>query len=412
MFRAEAVNAQKKKLHGDVFLTQPMPFTVVSLLLCGIVAIFVLLLGTGSYARTEHVSGHLVPSKGLVKIQASQFGTLEALHVQEGDMVEKGQPLAAILVSATGQDGDSFAKKALEAIVRQQSTLDTQTTLEQNQLEAEIARLTSERAKTNLNIKSLARQIELQRQITSSAESAYKDVQELLGKGYISKIESERRHQTWLGQQTQEQLKRQELAAAKTSLEQIDIRLRQLPNESEQRLARLDTQRAELEARKAELEGRRAYVINSHTKGKVVAVAGTSIGRSVQAGQPLLTILPEGSSLEAELFVPSRAAGFVEEGQEVRLLYDAFPYQRFGSYPATVRRVTGTILSPREILSPFELQEPVYRVTASIPAEEIEVRNRLISLQSGMTLRANIVLERRSFLDWLLEPLRAVGERS
>jgi len=412
VFRSEAVKAQQKKLHGDVFLTQPLPFSVLSGVLCAIVLLAGVFIVAGSYARSEHVAGYLVPSKGLVKIQARQFGTLESMRVREGDLVHKGQPLAEVLVSATADDGKNVAAKALAAIEQQRLTLEAQKVLEQNMLEAELAKLQSEQRETMLSINSLEAQIKLQAQITSSAEDAYKDVQDLLGKGYISKIESERRRQSWLSHQAQMQMREQDLASAKARLQQLSIRLTQLPDESDQRLARLRAQLAELDGRIAELEGRRAYLVSSPVEGRVVAVSGTGVGRTVQAGQPLLTILPEGSELKAELYVPSRAVGFVEEGQEVRLLYDAFPYQRFGSFPAVITKVTETILSPDEAMAPFEIREPVYRVTAAIESDTIQARGREVTLQSGMALKANIVLERRSFLDWILEPLRAVGERS
>ncbi|RMB11846.1 membrane fusion protein [Eilatimonas milleporae] len=412
MFRSEAIEAQKQKLHGDVFLTQPLPFSLITLAVAGIVFLVFFLLLSGSYARSEHVTGHLVPSKGLVKLQASQFGTLAGLHIREGDFVTTGQALASILISQNTPDGDSPTQKALDAIFRQKTTLQTQMTLEQNQLETETARLASERAEAALRIASLDRQIQLQEQITASAESAYMDVQELLERGYISKIESERRRQTWLSQQNQEQLKQQERAEAQANLDRLNIRLEQLPNESRQRLARLRSQQSELDAKQAELEGRRAYAVTSPVDGKVVSISSAGVGRSVAAGQPLLTILPRDSHLEAELFIPSRAAGFVEEGQEVRLLYDAFPYQRFGSFPATITQVTESILSPEEVLAPFAVTQPVYRVKAAIGTDSIDINSRRIALQSGMTLQANIILERRSFLDWLLDPLRAVGDRS
>ena len=172
------------------------------------------------------------------------------------------------------------------------------------------------------------------------------------------------------------------------------------------------SQQAELEGKKTELSGRSAYTISSSVEGKVLSISMDSIGRSVQSGQPFLTILPAGSVLEAELFVPSRAIGFVEKGQQVKLLYDAFPYQFFGSHNATITAVTESILAPGEILAPFELKEPVYRVTANIEKKTIDARGKEIILQSGMTLRANIILERRSFLDWLLAPLRAVRDRA
>lgn len=249
-------------------------------------------------------------------------------------------------------------------------------------------------------------------QITLSAEEAFKDAQALLKQGYISKVEAERRHQSWLSQKSQLQYKTQEIVSAKAKLAQIDIRLAQLPNESAQRIARLKSQLSDLDGRLAELESRHAYTITAPVDGIIASITTRTVGQSVQSGQPLLSILPNGSTLEAELFVPSRAAGFVVEGQEVKLLYDAFPYQRFGSYGATVTKITTSILSPRELSAPVELQEPVYRVTAAINADVVETGQGAIALQPGMTLQANIILERRSFLEWLLEPLYAVRART
>jgi len=412
MFRAEALQAQKQKLHGDVFLTQPVSFSAITLTLISIVALAVVLLTTGSYARSERVTGYLVPSKGLVKIQAAQFGTLQQLFAHQGARVKTGQVLAEIQLSRNTQDGRSIADKSLEALARQKAVIDTQIVLETNQFEAEQAQLASERAEVELRVVSLNSRMRLQKKITASAESGYTDVQGILEKGFISKVESERRLQSWLSQQAQEEIIEQGLTAAKARLEQLQIRANSLPTESRQRLARLQTQLTEIDSRKVDQEGRQAYTIMSPVDGRVVSLSAVGIGRSVQAGQPLMAILPEGSNLEAELFVPSRAAGFVEAGQEVRLLYDAFPYQRFGSFEAVITQVTETILAPSEVFVPFELNEPVYRVTAALTTDEIMAHDKQITLQSGMTLQANIVLERRSFLDWLLEPLRAVGGRS
>lgn len=412
MFRKEAIAAKRQKLHGDVFLIQPLSFPALGLLILSIVSLGIVLLLSGDYARSEYVIGHLVPSKGLVKIQTARSGTLESIDVKEKDTVIAGQKLAAISVSTSSQDGTSFTTRALAALVQQDVELQTQINLETNQLETETARLLAEKEAQTLRVRSLEGQLTLHRQLTSLAEDAFKDVQNLLSRGYISQEESKHRRQEWLTQKTQEKLREQELGEAKSAQKQLAIRLLQLANESRQRVARLMAQRAELEGRKTELSGRSAYAITSTVNGKVLSISMDSIGRSVQAGQPLLTIMPEASFLKAELFIPSRAIGFVEKGQEVRLLYDAFPYQFFGSHKATITAVTESILAPGEILAPFELSEPVYRVSANIENESIEARGKVLALQSGMTLKATIVLERRSLLDWLLEPLRAVRERA
>jgi membrane fusion protein len=412
MFRKEAIEAKGQKLHGDVFLVQPLSFLILGFLILLIISFAVTLLFAGSYARSEGVIGHLVPSNGLVKIQTAQSGTLESIHVRERDIVKAGQKLAAISVSTNALDGASFADKAIASLIKQEVEITTQIALETNQLEAETARLIAEQKALALRVDSLQVQLGLQQQLGASIENNYRGVQKLLMQGYISKEESKRRQQEWIKQKTQEKLREQELNEVKLKQKQLEIRLLQLPNESKQRVARLMVQQAELEGRKTELSGRSAYAITSSVNGKVLSISMDSVGRSVQAGQALLTIMPEGSVLEAELFVPSRAVGFVAKGQEVRLLYDAFPYQYFGSHKATITNITETILSQGELLTPFKLTEPVYRVTADIEKKTIEARDMVLSLQSGMTLKANIVLERRSFIDWLLDPLRAVRERA
>ena len=297
-------------------------------------------------------------------------------------------------------------------MARQDFELQTLITLETNQLETELAHLKTEKEEIEISLGSLKEQLGVQRQLATSAQDAFKAVKNLRVRGYISKEESEHRRQEWLRQKTQEQIRVREVAAAESKQKLLEIRLLQLPNESNQRIARLKAQKAELEGRKTDLSGRSAYAVTSSVAGKVVSLSVSSIGRSIQAGQPLLTVMPEDSLLGAELFIPSRAIGFVEKGQEVRLLYDAFPYQFFGSYKATITDVTEIILAPGEILASLDLRESVYRVTARIEDSTIKTGTREIALQSGMTLRANIVLERRSFLDWLLEPIHAVRERS
>jgi membrane fusion protein len=110
--------------------------------------------------------------------------------------------------------------------------------------------------------------------------------------------------------------------------------------------------------------------------------------------------------------VPSRAIGFVRPGQEVRLLYDAFPYQRFGSFAARVETISRQAVAGQETNAPFKIDEPVYRVIVVPDRQQVNAYGQRVGLQPGMTLAANLVLERRSFLDWVLDPVRAVTNRT
>jgi membrane fusion protein len=166
-----------------------------------------------------------------------------------------------------------------------------------------------------------------------------------------------------------------------------------------------------LAQQKTQLLAAQAYIVVAPVAGRVSALLAAE-GRSMAAGMALMTIVPEKTDLRADLYAPTRAIGFVRPGQEARLLYDAFPYQRFGSFGAQVSSVSRIVLDPRDVDVPLKLEEPVYRVEVTLDRQSVDAFGDRLSLQPGMTLRANIVLERRSFLDWLLSPLHAVVNRT
>jgi membrane fusion protein len=95
-------------------------------------------------------------------------------------------------------------------------------------------------------------------------------------------------------------------------------------------------------------------------------------------------------------------------GQPVRILYEAFPYQHFGSYRGHVVNVSQTILTRADAAGPIEVKEPAYRVTAALEQSEITAYGKKLSLQPDMLLKADIILENRSLMSWLISPLRGV----
>ena len=95
-------------------------------------------------------------------------------------------------------------------------------------------------------------------------------------------------------------------------------------------------------------------------------------------------------------------------GQEVRILYDAFPYQQFGAYSGRVLKISQTILTGSDAFGPIELKEPAYRVTAALDRPDINAYGKKMPLQADMLLRADIILEKRSLISWLLNPVLSV----
>jgi membrane fusion protein len=66
------------------------------------------------------------------------------------------------------------------------------------------------------------------------------------------------------------------------------------------------------------------------------------------------------------------------------------------------------VLSGSDISVPLSLKEPVYRVSVSLDRPDVDAYGARIPVQPGMLLRADIILERRTLIDWLLDPLKSV----
>ncbi|RYZ87746.1 MAG: HlyD family efflux transporter periplasmic adaptor subunit [Proteobacteria bacterium] len=151
--------------------------------------------------------------------------------------------------------------------------------------------------------------------------------------------------------------------------------------------------------------------IASPIDGKVSSIQGYP-GLTVDSQKPLAVILPDSSELEGHLYIPSRAIAHVNVGQRVLLQYDAFPIQKYGVQGGIVTGVSQTILAPREIaeLDMSSAIEPLYRITVKLDRQDISAFGRKIVLQSGMVLKADIVLSKRSLIEWILEPLYRAKE--
>jgi membrane fusion protein len=151
-------------------------------------------------------------------------------------------------------------------------------------------------------------------------------------------------------------------------------------------------------------EAKREIVIRAPITGVVTNIT-VSAGQSVSADAAFATILPAGSQLQVELLVPTRAIGFVTKGKEVSLRYEAFPYERFGQYRAVIADVSQTVWSAGDKVGPLTVREPAYRITAKLDKQSVEAMGQEIPLRSGMLVNADILLEKRSLLEWIFEPV-------
>jgi len=408
LFRPEAVEFQQDhRQWGTVASLQPFPSKVFSWFVVVTAASILAFLFVGQYSRKETAIGYLHPTAGTAKIFASQRGTIKQVYVTEGDEVGEGQPLLSVEVSQFSGEGIDVNASMLDTLLAQKRLLEHNIAGEEKRADSEQERLTTLVRGLQSELVQLDGQLKIQTERLRVADAEVATGEQLRGKSIITDIELRRRQLLMLEQKQAAVAINQQIAARRNQLTETEFSLHQLPTLMAQKVQALRNDLATTDQRIAEINGRRAYVLRAPMAGRVSTVQAT-VGQNVDPQHLQLEIIPDGGTLAAELFIPARAIGFIEPGQDVRILYEAFPYQHFGTYKARVVKIAQTILTGADAKGPVSLKEPAYRVTAALEHSFVDAAGKHVLLQPDMLLRADIILEKRSLISWLLNPLTGI----
>jgi membrane fusion protein len=408
LFRQEAIEFQQHhRQWGSVALLQPLSTKVTTWFITTAVALVVGFLFLGQYARKETVVGYLTPVSGTSKVFLPQQGTVKEIYIKEGQEVEKGQPLLAVETSQIAANGQDVNTTMLDTLESQRNLLTNQISAEQERAKSEQSRLTALIGGRETEVSELQAQIGNQKERIRVSDELVSSVTGLRARGYISELEYRQRELAALEQKQKLNSLNQQLAAQQNQLTETRYSLEQLPTVMAQKVQSLRNELSATEQRIAEINGRRAYIIRAATAGRVSMLQAT-VGQFADPRRLQVEIVPNDSVLQAELLVPTRAIGFVRPGQNVKIKYEAFPYQNFGIYSGQIINVSQTIVTGSDASGPIALKEPAYRVTASLERPDIDAYGKKISLQADMLLSADIILEQRSLVRWFLDPLLSV----
>jgi membrane fusion protein len=410
LYRAEAIAARRILSLGSPIGLVPVSWTVLTLLLATLMGAAGIFLATATYARKETARGIVRPFGGDTRITAQHGGIVRKLLVTEGTPVARGAPLAIISTERVLESGAIADEQMLAALAREEAMLRSRlAALEaaapygDSVLKAQISALVAERSAASALRISSAERLRI-------AEERFERGRTLNAQGFIPADDVRQREEAVIEQRQVGVDARARETALTARIAELQAQRAQQPHVAAQEHGQAEAQLAALLQRRSRLEAGRSYAILAPVAGRVTAVQA-EIGQPVDPNRPLMTITPADSRLEAELYVPSRSIGFVRGGQRVRLMYDAFPYERFGPAYGVVTAISAGVLSPAEIQAAISVNEPVYRVLVRLQRGSIETYGSGALLKSGMALSADIILDERSFGEWLLAPLFAARER-
>jgi membrane fusion protein len=140
-------------------------------------------------------------------------------------------------------------------------------------------------------------------------------------------------------------------------------------------------------------------------------------GQSVTPATALASLLPSNARLQAHLYAPSSAVGFLRPDQPVLLRYQAFPHQKFGLQSGQVVQVSRSPLQASELAALAQAPggsgggEALYRITVALDRQSVAAYGHAQALVPGMQLEADVLLDRRRLIEWIFEPVLGLAGR-
>ncbi len=426
LFRAEAIAGQQQSWLGGVQLIRPLSLTLLTVLMVSVATLVIGYLFFGEYTRKAHVSGVLVPDLGLIRLVPPEAATVLVNHAREGQKVQRGDVLFELSVDRATLAGDTQAavqkslaerERSLQASLRQQDQL----------LQAQRTGLERRLADMRRELAQIEAEAGIQQQRLKLALQSQARLESLRNENFVSDAALQTKAEELLGQKAQLQALERQRAAHLREIGTLETQQRELPLQAEALQLQTERSLAALSQESVESAARQRIVIRAPQDGVLTAVLA-EVGQSAQPNVALASLMPAQAKLEAHLYAPSSAIGFLRPDQAVQLRYQAYAYQKFGHYLGHVLQVSRTPLQANE-LAGLTLStsatgagagalsggpnagEPLYRITVALDRQDVSAYGRAQPLAPGMQLEADVLLDRRRLIEWLFEPVLGVAGR-
>jgi HlyD family secretion protein len=159
------------------------------------------------------------------------------------------------------------------------------------------------------------------------------------------------------------------------------------------------------ELKKAELR-RHLIVLNAPADAVVLEIANRTVGSVVREAETLFVLVPRDEALRAEVNVEGRDIGQVAVGQTVRVKFEAFPFQKYGTATGEVGVISRDSFSPdAKAEGARRSSAPYYRVLIDLRDTHLRLPAERIQLIPGMAVTAELKVGERTVISYFLYPL-------
>ncbi|MBW4541784.1 MAG: HlyD family type I secretion periplasmic adaptor subunit [Myxacorys chilensis ATA2-1-KO14] len=404
-----------------------LPPLYVRLLGFGICALIGGTIAWATFSKVDEVataSGQVVPASQVQPMRSLASGLLREINVTEGKHVQQGEVLVQLDPTISQSEVDRLEKlsqQSRDTLARLQAERNGNTqagSLLQNQLlAARLREFRDRRAAADADANRQMSIIKTTQVKLSQLQSEFahtntkaRAIRSLLISGAVPRFDYLDAKNKADSLQKEIIAQRQEIEQAKQSYQATIKNATRLESERQSEiLTQIDKQQQEL----TDLDGKLTQAQAQHKHSTVRAgVAGTvynikvsKTGFTVQPGDEVLSLVPDGEELILEANVQNKDIGFVRSGMRVKVKLATFPYQEFGMVEGIVGRVSPNAVNEQNGGLVFPVQIRLKQRSVRTPDQEV-------LLSPGMAATAEIVTRQKTVMSFLLDPITDSWDRA
>ena len=383
--------------------------------------------------------GKLVPQSYLKIVQPSDSGIVKEILVKEGEAVKAGQVLMrmdTLMVNADAKSLENEFQRKRLMLRRIDAELENrpfhaeaddppmlareikaQYSANRVALEAALAEERSRLAKAKHDLSSAEQVKDKLVEVLPHYRNQEKAFEKLAKEGFAGSIMASDKQRERI--EKEQDLKTQAflIESTRASIQQSEKKIAQIESDYRRQLyvERNETQGVAdklVQEIAKQVHKQRLLELKAPQGSIVKDLATHTIGTVVQPGTVLLTLVPMEEKLRAEVWVSNEDIGFVHQGQPVKIKLAAFPFQKYGMVEGKVEYVsadaadgnTANAAAPNDgAANPPRL---VYKALVALKTTQLNLDGEHFLLAAGMQASAEILLGRRTVLEYLLSPIQ------
>jgi hemolysin D len=390
--------------------------------------------------------GKILPTQRVQYVQPYEKSTVTRIHVRDGDIVTKGQPLVELNNISVEADmnriqSDLYAnerklwvKQALRDLVLEKSN-NSQATVQPrldiadwyqqpadqqqdqqllaglwHQYQANLQGLKEAKIRVGVEQQMNATLIAKLSEIIPLTETRFESVSTMYKYNGVSQMEllslQQELTEAQYTLQLERERKQQLMASYSESVQRIAALKAQTESQLLDEIIELRRQKSTLLEEKTKIQQRlQKYTLSSPVDGVVQDLAINTLGGVVTDAEKLMAIVPEGEAVEVEVFIANQDIGFIHEGMPAEVKIHTLPFTKYGIVEAEILSISSdAILDEKRGL--------VFSMLLKLNKSSLYAENREVKFKPGMAVTAEVQTGERRLIEFFLSPLMRIKMES